>query len=67
MYNLAVTTADPQKYPPLVSVAEAAEILGLGRSAVYHLIYRGDIVPLRSGRKYLISLDAIERFLEMAT
>ena len=42
MYNLALTTADSRKYPPLVSVAEAAEILGLGRSAVYHLIYRGD-------------------------
>lgn len=43
-------STDPFGGRPLVTVAEAAEWLGWGRSATYEAIRRGEIPCLRRGR-----------------
>jgi excisionase family DNA binding protein len=44
-------------------VAEAAEILGIGRSAAYEAARRGEIPSLRLGRRVLIPKRALSLLL----
>jgi excisionase family DNA binding protein len=46
-----------------VSVAEAAEILGIGRSLAYDAVRTGRIPALRIGRRWLIPRAALDRLL----
>jgi excisionase family DNA binding protein len=45
------------------TVEEAAEILGIGRSAAYAAAARGELPVLRVGRRVLVPLAALERLL----
>lgn len=47
-----------------LTVTEAAELLGIGRSAAYEACQRGQIPTVRIGRRILIPRSALERFLE---
>jgi len=42
---------------------EVAEILGIGRSAVYESIRRGDLPALRFGRRIVVPREALLRLL----
>ena len=46
-----------------LTVTEAAELLGIGRSAAYEATRRGQIPTLRIGRRILIPWAALERLL----
>lgn len=46
-----------------MAVEEAAELLGISRSAAYRAIQRGDIPIIRLGRKIRIPIPAFERLL----
>lgn len=48
----------------LLSVEEAAEALGLGRTSVYSLIKSGHIESVKVGRRRCIPLDVIEVYLQ---
>ncbi|MGH9166059.1 MAG: helix-turn-helix domain-containing protein [Acidimicrobiales bacterium] len=50
----------------MVSVAEAAEALGLSDDLVYELTERGDLPCLRFGRRKVIPWRAIELLVESA-
>lgn len=50
--------------PPTMSVLEAAEFLGLGRSAVYDGVRTGEIAALRIGRRIRIPTHALLKKLE---
>jgi excisionase family DNA binding protein len=50
-----------------LSVDEAAERLGIGRSAAYEAIHRGEIPSLRIGRRFLVPVSALSRYLERDT
>lgn len=43
--------------------AEAAEIIGVGRSTLYRLIAEGEIDVVKLGRRTLIAQDELERFV----
>lgn len=49
-----------------VSVAEAAKILGIGRTSAFEAVARGDIQHIRIGKRILIPIVALERLLEEA-
>ena len=51
----------------LVSVNEAARVLGISRSYAYELVAAGILVPVRLGRRVLIPLTAIEELVANAT
>jgi excisionase family DNA binding protein len=46
-----------------LSVAEAGEVLGLGRSAAYEAVRRGDIPSRRIGRRIVVPAPALLRWL----
>lgn len=48
----------------LVTVEEAARLLGVGRTTMFELIGRGDIKSVRLGRRRLIARKSLESFVE---
>lgn len=55
---------DPRERPVL-SVEEAGRILGLGRSASYEAVRKGEIPSLRLGRRRVVPTAALRRLLEL--
>jgi len=49
---------------PLLSVAEAAKYLGVGRKILMQLIERGQITVLRSGGSTLVEKGSLDRLHE---
>ena len=49
-----------------VSIDEAAQMLGIGRSAAYLAAKRGDLPTLRIGRRLIVPVAALDRLLEGA-
>lgn len=50
--------------PLLVTSTEAARILSIGRTAVYQLIWSGELTPIHIGRSVRISVDELETFVQ---
>jgi excisionase family DNA binding protein len=49
---------------PVLSVDEAAELLGLNRNSVYEAAKRGELPSIRVGRRVLISRAGLQRLLD---
>jgi len=49
--------------PRLLTVRQAAEVLGLGRSTVYELIAAGELETVSIGRSRRVPLDALRAFV----
>ena len=47
-----------------MNISEAAQILGISRPTMYRLIARGDFPVLRIGRRTLIPIAPLERWIE---
>jgi excisionase family DNA binding protein len=50
-----------------LSVEEAARLLGIGRTAAYEAVHRGQIPHIPIGRRLLVPRDALERLLDVGT
>lgn len=48
----------------LLTIAEAAERLGMGRTFVYELVARGEIESIKLGRARRILPQALDRFIQ---
>ena len=48
----------------LLTIDEAAQRLGIGRSHAYVYVLRGDIPSVKLGRSRRIPLDALQEFIE---
>jgi excisionase family DNA binding protein len=48
----------------LVTVEEAARLLGVGRTTMFELIGSGDVKSVRLGRRRLIARKSLESFVE---
>lgn len=46
-------------HPLTLTVEQAAQVLGIGRSTAYDLIHRGDIPSLRLGRRIVVSMGQL--------
>ena len=51
------------KYPPVLSMKQVAEILAISHNTAYELIRAGKIHSVRVGRSYRIPLDAVIEYL----
>lgn len=47
----------------LITVADAARILAIGRTSVYQLIWDGQLHPVRIGRNVRFTITELERFV----
>ena len=56
--------SDPKQ---VLTVLEAADILGISKSLAYELIARGDLAAVRLGRRIIVPARAIEVLLATAT
>ena len=59
--------AEAPASPPgrlLYSVEEAAELLGIGRTFMFHLVATGEIASLKIGTRRRIPRDAIDAYIE---
>jgi excisionase family DNA binding protein len=56
--------SDPKQ---VLTVLEAAGVLGISRSLAYELIARGDLPAVRLGRRIIVPARAIEVLLATAT
>jgi excisionase family DNA binding protein len=50
--------------PLLVTIPEAALVLAVGRSTIYHLIWTGQLTPIHIGRSVRLALEQLENFVE---
>jgi excisionase family DNA binding protein len=50
--------------PVLVSVDQAAKVVGLGKSKLYELLLSGELKSLKIGRRRLISMSALKEFVD---
>lgn len=58
----ASTAAEPSR-PLLVNVNEAARMLAIGRTAVYRLVWNGDLTPIHIGKSVRFSVAQLEAFV----
>jgi excisionase family DNA binding protein len=50
--------------PLLVTAPQAARILSIGRTALYQLIWDGQLTPIHIGRSVRFSLNQLNQFVE---
>lgn len=55
--------AAPSEPPILLTVEEAAGLLGVGRTTAYQLIATGDLEVVRIGRCTRVPRDAVDEFV----
>ncbi len=58
-----ISRSEPTAHRLTVSVAEAAAILGIGKSAAYEAVHSGDIPSIRVGRRWLVPRAALDQML----
>ena len=50
----------------VVTIAEAAKLLGISRSFAYELVKRGELPVVRLGRRQLVPKESLSRLMESA-
>jgi excisionase family DNA binding protein len=63
-HNVAAAHTHPTPAPATYSIEEAAQILGVGRSAAYEAARRGEIPTIRIGRRLRVPRRALDRLLD---
>jgi len=48
----------------LYSVEEAADLLGIGRTYMFHLLRTGEIDSLKIGKRWMVPGDALDNYIE---
>ena len=51
----------------LCSVADAAKLLGIGRTKLYELLKNGELASMQIGKRRLVRVDSISALIERAT
>lgn len=62
-----MTNSSSSDSPELLSVAQAAQILGVTRQRVHDLIKNGQIIARKLGRYYYIEITEVERYRNQPT
>ena len=59
------TTHTQTPRPPLlVTIPQAAQLLAVGRSTIYELIWNHELEPIHIGRSVRITIDDLENFVQ---
>jgi len=56
--------SQPPSQPRLYTVSQVAEMIGRSKGAVQHLISRGELPAVRSGRRVHVAAEDLERWIE---
>ncbi len=56
------TETTPRRQQLLLTVEEAAEVLRVGRTTVFHLIRTGELATVQIGRLRRISMESLQHF-----
>jgi excisionase family DNA binding protein len=64
MYEPEVTNTDR---PLVLSVGDAARLLGISRAHAYELVARGELAHIRLGRRVVVPRRAIDQLIEDAS
>ena len=51
------------RFPPVLTPADAMDILRIGKNTMYHLLNSGQLRGIRIGRSGKITADALEEYL----
>ncbi|WP_373492492.1 helix-turn-helix domain-containing protein [Parasphingorhabdus sp.] len=51
----------------LCSVPDAAKMLGIGRTKIYEMLTKGELVSMQIGTRRLVRIDSIKTLIERAT
>ena len=63
---MSVTTdTDGSRKRLTLTVAEAAELLGISVSAAYDCVHRGELPAIKMGRRWLIPVGRFEKLIAM--
>jgi len=64
--SLALASIFGARYmePLLVSIAETAKALSLGRTSIYELINAGELDTRKMGRRRLVTVESIKRLID---
>ncbi len=57
----------PEQSKALYTVEEAAALLSIGRSTLFTLFKTGRILPVKVGKRTLVTPESIERYVERLT
>lgn len=49
-------------FPPMITVKDSAECLGVCTKTIYIMIRHGDITAVKIGRRYLISKESLKEY-----
>jgi len=58
-----ITTPLAPEPPRLFTVVQAAELLGVGRTTVYQLVWSGRLTPVHIGRLVRFTREELESFI----
>lgn len=61
---MQTTQPTPTTEPLLLTVVEAAALLGVGRTTVYELLARGDLTAVRIGRCRRVPRAIVDAYVE---
>lgn len=53
--------------PRLCSVLDAAKLLGIGRTKIYDMLAKGELMSMQIGTRRLVKVDSIKALIERAT
>lgn len=53
--------------PSLCSVSNAAKMLGIGRTKLYDMLAKGELLSMRIGTRRLVKVESIKALIERAT
>jgi excisionase family DNA binding protein len=53
--------------PLTISVEEFCRLVGVGRTLAFSLLKAGEIVRVKCGRRTLVRLDSVERYVDRCT
>lgn len=62
--TVAVAHRHPHPTPLLLTVVEAARLLGVGRSTAYELLASGELESVHIGRSRRIPVAAVESYVD---
>lgn len=62
-FPVMLSLADSGKLPPTLSIAEAAELVGIGRNAAYRAAAAGELPAIRIGRRLRVPTARLRELL----
>ena len=64
---MTIPTAHKASYRLLLTIPEAAQVLGVSRSILYQLVQAGEVATIKIGRSRRVPIVALEQYVSART